>query len=71
MSDDATDMAALTPGHFLIGEALMAISEEGRLTETKINRLARFQHVQQMVQHFWKRRHHEYLMTLVNRTKWK
>lgn len=71
MSDDATDLTALTPGHFLIGEALIAIPEEGRLTEVKAGRLARFQHVQQMVQHFWKRWHHEYLMDLVNRTKWK
>lgn len=71
LSDEATDLTALTPGHFLIGEAPIAIPEEGRLTEAPVNRLTRFQLLQQMVQHFWDRWHKEYLMTMINRTKWR
>lgn len=40
LSNDPTDLQALTPGHFLIGEPLNSIPEE-ELTETVSNRLMR------------------------------
>lgn len=41
ISDDPTDLNALTPGHFLIGEPLVRIPDERDLKETPINRLSR------------------------------
>ncbi|CAG7818411.1 unnamed protein product, partial [Allacma fusca] len=68
-SEDPNDVAALSPGHFLIGAPLTAIAEPD-LTELKCNALDRWQHVQQMTQHFWSRWSSEYLHHLQKRTKW-
>lgn len=69
LTDDPTNMTALTPGHFLIGEPLIAIPDERRLTEIKTFK-DRFEHLQQMMQHFWDRWSNEYLRGLINRSKW-
>ncbi|XP_076278391.1 uncharacterized protein LOC143208143 [Lasioglossum baleicum] len=69
LSDDPEDPAALTPGHFLIGEPLLAIPEPN-LDELPVSRLSRWQLVQQLRQHFWKRWSREYLNTLQTRVKW-
>jgi len=66
---DPSDLAALTPGHFLVGGPLTAIPEPD-LTSIKLGRLARWQLVQQVVQHFWKRWASEYLARLQQRPKW-
>ncbi|XP_020298979.1 uncharacterized protein LOC109863179 [Pseudomyrmex gracilis] len=42
LSDDPTDLRALTPGHFIIGENLMSVPEFD-LREIKMNRLSRWQ----------------------------
>lgn len=70
LNDDATSLNALTPGHFLIGEALVRIPDEGDFRETPINRLSRWNHLQKMTQHFWERWHTEYLNGMINRSKW-
>lgn len=67
MSD--SDLNPLTPSHFLIGEPLTAVPERSRL-DIPSNRLAHWNHVQNMVQGFWKRWHSEYLTTLQERAKW-
>jgi hypothetical protein len=54
MSNDPNDLTAITPGHFLIGEALTAPLEPD-LIELKINRLSRHQLLERLRQHFWKR----------------
>lgn len=54
LSEDATDYSALTPGHFLIG-GHPTIIPEPNLSANPINRLARWQLIQQKVQHFWSR----------------
>lgn len=54
LSDDATDLNALTPGHFLIGEALTTLPEPD-LTAEKTSRLTRWQVLRQKVDHFWTR----------------
>lgn len=69
LSDDPEDLAALTPGHFLIGEPLNAIPEPS-LSETSTSRLSRWQLLQRMKDHFWDRWSQEYLHALVHRPKW-
>jgi len=70
MSTDPTDLNALTPGHFLIGRPLIAVSEPDT-TDISVNRLNRYQLLEQMKQNFWKRWSIEYLTQLQQRTKWK
>lgn len=67
--DDPSDIEILTPGHFLIGQPLNALPEYP-LTDIKIPNLKRFQLIQQITQHFWKRWHTQYLSTLQSRQKW-
>ncbi|XP_074026866.1 uncharacterized protein [Leptinotarsa decemlineata] len=70
LTNDPNDLVALSPGHFLIGDYLTAIPQEDFESESK-NRLSRYKHLQQMLQHFWLRWSREYLSTLQARTKWK
>lgn len=69
MSPDPGDLDVLTPGHFLIGKPLNSVPDHD-LTQLKMNHLSRWQRVQQMSQHFWKRWSAEYLSTLQQRYKW-
>ncbi|XP_058816032.1 uncharacterized protein LOC131679338 [Topomyia yanbarensis] len=69
MSDESTDLEALTPGHFLTGAALKAVPDIDN-TEIPFNRLRQWQQTQKMYQQLWKRWHLEYLSTLQSRTKW-
>ncbi|XP_066261326.1 uncharacterized protein [Euwallacea similis] len=69
LSDDPNDLTPLTPAHFLIGESLTALPE-ANVSEIPINRLDRYQHLQYMVQHFWRRWQQEYLHQLQQRNKW-
>lgn len=70
MSNDPNDLSVLTPGHFLIGDSLRAIPEPslGHILPT---RLSRWQHIQQMQQHFWTRWQKEYLLELQTRGRWR
>lgn len=70
LTDDISDMEALTPGHFLIGEPLTTIPEDDPTTKPE-NRLNRWQLAQRLQQHFWTRLSTEYLSTLQQRPKWK
>lgn len=54
LSSDANDESALTPGHFIIGDALRSISEPS-LAHLPLNRLSWWQLIQSLKQHFWKR----------------
>ncbi|XP_029680226.1 uncharacterized protein LOC115245872 [Formica exsecta] len=54
MSDDPDDLAALTPGHLLVGSAFNAIPEASFL-DVPIGRLSRWQLLQRMRNHFWNR----------------
>lgn len=71
LSDDPTDIQALTPGHFLAGEPLILplpfdIDER---PQTEGVRLWRDR--QTMIKHFWQRWQEEYLTTLQERKKWR
>lgn len=70
ISDDPTDLTVLTPGHFLVGEALVRIPDDSDYREVNPNRPNRWQHLQKMLQPFWDRWRDEYLGTLINRSKW-
>lgn len=69
LSSDPNDLEALTPGHFLIGQPLLAIPDEN-VIDVPINRLRRWQLIRQALQSFWRRWSHEYLQTLQGRKKW-
>lgn len=69
LSSDPNDLCALTPGHFLIGQPIMALPERNYI-ETSMNRLHRWELLQQAQQSFWKRWTKEYLTTLQGRLKW-
>ncbi|XP_049872845.1 uncharacterized protein LOC126371560 [Pectinophora gossypiella] len=62
--------APLTPGHFLIGRSLTAPVHDD-LTSRQANRLPRYDRIEQMRQHFWRRWSTEYISELQLRTKWK
>ncbi|CAG7836073.1 unnamed protein product [Allacma fusca] len=69
LSSDPNDLAALTPGHFLIGDALNAIPEQNHTTEPE-SILTRWKLIQRVVQQFCKRWSWEYLSNLQQRPKW-
>lgn len=70
LSADASDLLPLTPGHFLIGQALTALPQPV-YHDTSANRLTRFGLIAQMQQHFWMRWSKEYLNNLQARNKWR
>uniref|UniRef100_A0A182IER0 Integrase catalytic domain-containing protein n=1 Tax=Anopheles arabiensis TaxID=7173 RepID=A0A182IER0_ANOAR len=65
LSEDPSEVDALTPGHFLIGTALMALPDNN-VVDVSENRVRRFQLLQQLVQRHWKRWRTEYLCELHN-----
>lgn len=69
LSSDPNDLTYLSPGHFFIGTLLISYPEPD-LAHFKVNRLSRWQRIEQIHQHFWKRWSSEYLVQLQQRTKW-
>ncbi|XP_031346951.1 uncharacterized protein LOC116173565 [Photinus pyralis] len=70
LSNDPNDLNALSPSHFLIGDLLVA-PIEADVTQLRMNTLSRWQLVDQIRQHYWRRWQREYLNNLQQRTKWK
>ncbi|KAG7200025.1 hypothetical protein KM043_004792 [Ampulex compressa] len=68
LTEDPNDLMCRTPGHFLVGDALNSFPCPD-LTDTNVNRLVRWQRVEQIRQHFWKRWSME--THLQTRHKWK
>ncbi|XP_026467848.1 uncharacterized protein LOC113371436 [Ctenocephalides felis] len=66
LSSDPNDLNPLTPGHFLIGKSSTSIPDPNVL-DIPENRLGRYQHLQRLAQHFWKRWHKEYISGLQSR----
>lgn len=60
LSNNPNDLAILTPGHFLIGDSLTTIVEPSIIHLPAI-KLSRFQHIQHIKDHFWKRWRKYYL----------
>ncbi|XP_070165608.1 uncharacterized protein [Polyergus mexicanus] len=69
LSDDPEDLAALTPGHFIIGAAPTTIPEPS-LSAVPLPSLSRWQLIQQQFQHFWSRWPAECLQRQLAISKW-
>ncbi|XP_054276868.1 uncharacterized protein LOC128995865 [Macrosteles quadrilineatus] len=69
LSPDPNEFQILTPGHFLIGEPLVALPQADFST-TPSNRLSRWQLIQQAQKSFWNTWSREYLHQLQQRYKW-
>ncbi|XP_070068060.1 uncharacterized protein [Drosophila takahashii] len=69
MSEDSTDLLALTPGHFLIGGPLLSTAEPEIKGEAK-SIINRWQHLKAKHQQFSSRWKEEYLKELHKRNKW-
>lgn len=69
LTNDPTDLSALTPGHFLIGAPLLA-PPQSDLSNININRLVRWRQIEKLTQDIWKRWSTEYLSRLQQRPKW-
>lgn len=70
MSNDPTDLMALSPAHFLIGTSLKTIPDPMKI-KIPDNRLLLFECLQKTLQVFWKRWSNDYLTTLQQRSKWR
>lgn len=70
LSDDAHDIQALTPGHFMIGEPFI-LPPPINVPQQTDNSIKRMRNEQQsMLENFWKRWEKEYLTSLLQRKKW-
>lgn len=69
LSDNPNDPLPLTPGHFLIGEPLLNLSDEN-YANCNISSLDRWRLTQKMLKDFWNRWYKEYLTNLNQRYKW-
>ena len=70
LSSDPSDLIALTPSHFLVGDVPTNIPQPN-LTVPKTNLREKWQHAQQLMEHFWRRWSTQYLSELQTRSKWK
>lgn len=68
-TNDPHDLECLTPGHFLIGQPLLAVPPRSLPEDTR-NLVNRWKLLDQCHQAFWKRWSREYLTTLQERSKW-
>ena len=66
---DDDSIEVLTPGHFLIGQPLIALPEPS-FSYRSVSLLRRWHLCQQLVRHFWKQWSLEYLSTLQKVYKW-
>lgn len=71
LSADPTDLEALTPGHFLIGEAPINIPEPSTLSMLTEGIRMRWQLVSNLRDHLWSRWSQEYLHHLQQLGKWR
>jgi len=69
MSEDSSDLLALTPGHFLIGAPLLSVSEP-EIKEPAMSIINRWQRLKAISQQFCLRWKDEYLKELHKRNKW-
>lgn len=69
LTDDPTDVTALTPGHFIIGRPLVTLVDQP-VDHLPQNRLTRWQLIQQFTQRIWQRWQTDVLQGMVNRPKW-
>lgn len=69
VSEDPNDLTVLTPGHFLIGDSLLA-PPRSSLLNLKVSRLDTWKQISQRIEHVTRRWKAEYLSRLQHRNKW-
>lgn len=69
LTTDPTDLEYLSPGHFLIGQPLLAVPPRVSF-ESRVNLTQRWKLLDQCHQAFWRRWSTEYLTSLQGRSKW-
>ncbi|CAG9132384.1 unnamed protein product [Plutella xylostella] len=69
LSSDPSDLSFLSPSHFLIGRPLTSVPYP-QVSDCNVHRLDRFQRIEFLRQHFWKRYCAEYVTLLQQKTKW-
>lgn len=69
MSDDPTDMTAITPGHFIVGGQIIRPLGP-RVANVPMNRLSSWEVLHNIEQNFWDRWSSDYLTELQQRNKW-
>lgn len=67
LNADTDDLLVLTPGHFLIGDSLLAPPEPA---DMDLSLAARFSTIQRLVKTFWVRWRSDWLSHLQSRPKW-
>lgn len=70
LSSSPNDLLPLSPGHFILGRPLTALPTPD-LNDCKDHLLKRYERLERIRQHFWKRWQKEYLSELQQRTKWR
>lgn len=71
LSDDPGDLQALTPGHFLVGEPLVLPLPFLTSELPNSHGVRLWKERKTMLAHFWTRWREEYLVTLLERKKWR
>lgn len=69
LTDDPTDVSALTPAHFLTGSTINSVPEPS-LEDLALTKLSRWQLIQRKVQEFWAQWSMHYLQYLQTISKW-
>ena len=70
LTDDPSDLAVLTPAHFLIGDVSLLITEP-QIIDDNIPPLQRWRRVTQLTQRLWSVWSQQYLQQLHKRSKWR
>lgn len=70
LSSEVDDYTPLTVGHLLIGRPFTSLPVRN-YEDYPVNRLSRYQRIEQLRQHFWTRWSKEYVSELQQRVKWK
>lgn len=68
-SNDPNDLDCLSPGHFIIGRPLCAVSEP-EIPTSSVTLKNRWKLLHQVFQTFWRRWSNEYLHTLQAKARW-
>lgn len=68
LSENPDDLDIITPGHFLVGESLMAVASENCIGNSRT--VSRWKFCERMHQEVWQKWKRDYLSRLQQRAKW-